>query len=286
MRRFIKQTLLVLATVLVILSALDLYYTWVISERPAYGIGKNQKVDWLIIGDSRSVSLRAPFMSYVTGKKVLNIASPFYTFDNSIELLDYFFKNGNTVDKVLLQVDQKFGSRRGVMRNFEYFPHIIRQRGLLSPRFPFKYYAENNRNIRPTQIVRYTKDVLTGRNKVVETMDTTWFKINHFKTNPNIMMDHSMDEFRIEDIKALRENLLGKGVKEVILYSPPYYKEWIYLQADSASFKEKVRNAGFKYYDISNIYTDTSYFIDHLHVKNRKYWEYGRLVNSIIFKQH
>jgi hypothetical protein len=285
MRRFITQSLALLVAIFATLTLLDVFYTWVISERPAYGIGRNQKVDWIIAGDSRSISLRGPYMSYVTGKKVLNIASPFYTLDNSIELLDYFFKNGNTVDRVLLQVDQKFGSKKGVNRNFEYFPHIIRQRGLLSPRFPFKYYAENNRNIRPTQIAGYTKDALTGRNKVVETLDTTWFKINHFKTNPKLMQDHSMDEFRIGDIKALREYLLDKGVKEVVLYSPPYYPEWIKTQSDSASFKKKVRDAGFKYHDLSTVYTDTSYFIDHLHVKNRKDWEYGRLVASIVMKE-
>jgi hypothetical protein len=285
MRRFITQTIIVTSVILLSLSLLDIFYTWVISERPAYGIGRNEKVDWLIIGDSRSISLRGPYLSHVTGKKVLNIASPFYTLDNGEELLDYFFDNGNTVERVLLQVDQKFGSKKGIYRNFEYFPHIIRQRGLLSPRIPFKYYAENNRNIRPSQILKYTRDALTGRNKVVETLDTTWFKINHFKTNPKLMTDHSNDEFRIADIKALRDRLLSKGVKEVILYSPPYYPEWIKTQSDSASFKAKVRDAGFKYHDLSTVYTDTSYFIDHLHVKNRKDWEYGRLVASTVMNE-
>jgi hypothetical protein len=284
MKRFTIQALAILAALMAVLSIMDIYYTWVISERPVYGIGRNEKVDWLITGDSRSISLRAPYLSYITGRKVVNVAAPFYTMDNTIELLEYFFNNGNRADRVLLQVDQKFGSRRGIKRNYEYMPHIIRQRGLLSPRFPFKYYAENNRNIRPSQIVDYTREVLRGDNKATETLDTIWVKINHFKTNPGLMVDHSKDDFRIDDIKALREYLLSKGVKELILYSPPYYPEWIKTQSDSASFKEKVRKAGFRYHDLSTVYTDTTYFIDHLHIKNRKDNEYMRLVATVVLK--
>ena len=281
MKRFARQTMTIVAGCLAVLLALDTVYTWAISENPVYGIRKNEKVDWLITGDSRSLALRAPYLSYVSGMKVLNVASPFYTLENTKEILELFFNNGNRADRVLLQVDQKFGSRKGVNRNYEYMPHIFRQQGLPLQRFPFKYYAENNRNIRPSNLRQFLKGALNGRHDY-ETLDTTWVKINHFSTNPKLMVDNSIDEFRIDEIKRIRDYLIGKGVKEVVLYTPPCLPEWTLLQSDSASFKEKVRKAGFAYHDLSNIYSDTAYFIDHLHIKNRKDYEYCRLVSSTV----
>jgi hypothetical protein len=285
MKRFIKQVSLVLLGIAAVLCILDIIYTWALSEQPVYGIGKNEKVDWIIAGDSRTISLRAYYMSYISGKKVLNISSPQYSLDNNRDLLEYFFRNGNRVEKVLLQVDQKFGSRRGYNRDYEYMPHIFRQRGLLSPRFPFKFYAENNKNIRPTDFVRALSTRLSGRVTVESPADTVNYKITSFVHNPKLFQDHSDETFRIDDLRELREYLHGKGVKELILYSPPYLPEWIQSQTDSASFKKKVREAGFKYYDFSNIYTDTSYFKDHLHVKNRMDYEYARFINDNLLRR-
>jgi hypothetical protein len=285
MRRFIKQISFVLLAILALLIVLDILYTWSLSETPVYGIGKDEKVDWIIAGDSRTISLRSNYVSHVSGKKVLNIAAPFFSLDNNIEILDYFFKNGNRVDRVLLQVDQKFGSRRGVRREYEYMPHVIRQKGILSPRIPFVYYAENNKNIRPTHILRVLKGIVTGDRPVEKLADTANFKVTWFVYNPKLMQDHSQEEFRIEDLKRLREYLRDKGVKELVLYSPPYLPDWIRTQSDSASFKSKVREAGFRYYDFSNIYPDTSYFKDHLHIQNRRDYEYGRLISSSVLNQ-
>ncbi len=268
-----------------VLAIMDIFYTWVLSETPVYDIGKNEKVDWIIAGDSRSISLRAFYMSHVSGKKVLNISAPQFSLDNNRALLEYFFNNGNRADRVLLQVDQKFCSRRGYKRDYEYMPHLIRQQGILTPRLPFVYYAENNKNIKPTSIVKAFRRRITGQADVEKLSDTANYKITRFEYNPKLLQDHSDDEFRLDDMKALRDYLLGKGVREVVLYTPPILPEWILTQRDSASFKKKVRDAGFKYYDFSFIYSDTSYFKDHLHVQNRKDFEYGRFITANVLNR-
>lgn len=284
MGRFIRQISIVAAGILAILWLLDIAYTWAISENPVYGIGKNEKVDWVIAGDSRSVGIGGPYLTLFTGKKVVNISSPYYTLENNREILDYFFDNGNSTERVLLQVDQKFSSRkRELKRDFEYMPHIIRQRGLFSPRFPFSYYAENNKNITPKQVFGFARQALSSQSDQ-GVFDTSWTKITSFTVNPRLLVDHSKEEFRLEDIKVFRDYLLSKGVKEVVLYSPPYLPEWILSQSDSASFKTKVREAGFSYYDFSNVYSDTSSFKDHLHLQNRKNNEFSRMVASRVFE--
>lgn len=283
MKKFLIQMAIVLGGIPVLLGALDGFYTWALSETPAFGIGVNEKVDYILAGDSRTISLRAPYMSHITGRKVLNISAPGYTLDNNIELLKYFFRRGNRADRVVLQVDQKFGSRTDASHDFEYKPHLFREDPLMA-RIPFRYYAENNRNIRPSEVLRKARLALSGEAGKPEVLDTVNVKFTYFRHNPNLLTDHSRDPFRLDDLKDLRAFLRSQGVKELILYSPPYLPEWIHSQSDSASFKDKVRDAGFTYYDLSNVYPDTSYFKDHLHVQNRLDMSYCRLVSSVILK--
>ena len=134
MRQFIKQVSIFIAGVFIVFSILDILYTWVISENPVYNIMSNEHIDYLIAGDSRTDPLLEPFLEKITGKKIIQIGSPGYVLQNNIEILDYFFKKGNRVDKVILQVDWKFGSRTESKKNFEYMPHIMRQQGLTHPR--------------------------------------------------------------------------------------------------------------------------------------------------------
>ncbi|NDC77410.1 MAG: hypothetical protein EBZ67_06015 [Chitinophagia bacterium] len=261
----------------------DLFFTWSISRVPAFDIRDNEKVDYIFLGDSRTISLRPDYLSYITGKKVLNFSAPAFTLDNNRELLEYFFRRGNTVEKVVLQVDQKFGSRTGNQRNYEYMPHLIRENPL-EPRFPFQFYAKNNKNIGPRHVIRGLRyDEVASRRRPGQVPDTLG-KVTQFRYNPKLMVDHSLESFRIEDIIALRDYLKGKGVKELILYSPPLMQQWNWIQSDTVSFKRKVRDAGFRYFDLSNLYPDSTYFNDQLHVRNQKDMEYCRLVASEILR--
>ena len=282
MRQFIKQVSIFIAGVFIVFSILDIFYTWVISENPIYNIVSNEHIDYLIAGDSRTNPLLEPYLEHITGKKIINIGSPGYVLQDNIEILDYFFKKGNRVDKVILQVDWKFGSRTESKKNFEYMPHIMRQQGLIHPRIPFKYYMVNNKNIRPTHIFNFSKNLLKKDKSDSMTIDTVNVKHTPFVNNRKLWEDYSAERFRIEDIVAFREYLYSMGVKELILFSPPYLPEWISSQSDSASYKTIIKKAGFKHYDFSTVYKDTSYFKDHLHIKNIKYMEFCRLFASVV----
>ncbi|NDE14502.1 hypothetical protein EBZ80_06180, partial [bacterium] len=93
-------------------------------------------------------------------------------------------------------------------RDYEFRPHLMREHAL-EPRFPFRFYAENNKNIGPRHVLtglRYDEDAhQTGR-----VPDTIHTKITHFRFNPKLMVDHSLDTFRIGDVIALRDFLNGQ----------------------------------------------------------------------------
>ena len=282
MRQFIKQVSIFLAGIFIAFSLLDIFYTWIISENPVYSIKNDEHIDYLIAGDSRTDPLLEPFLEHITGKKIIQIGSHGYVLQNNIEILEYFFSKGNRVDKVILQVDWKFGSSIENKKNFEYMPHIMREQGLFKPRIPFEYYMINNKNIRPTHIYKYSKNMLKKDKSESVIIDTVNVKHTPFVNNRKLWEDYSVNRFRIEEIVALRDYLHKMGVKELILFSPPYLPEWISSQSDSASYKTIIKNAGFKHYDFSTVYKDTSYFKDHLHVKNSKYMEFCRLFASIV----
>jgi hypothetical protein len=289
MKKFLSQLVMVAIGITATLSAMDILYTWAISETKLYGIGKNEHIDYLIAGDSRTNPLLPQYLCAITGKKVINIGEPGYVLDDNIKVLEYFFKRGNRAERVLLQVDWKFGSRKPedvTPKEWRYMPNLIREEGLLTPRVPFKLYAENNRNIKIGNVYRFMKTAVTGYDPNAR-LDTMSVLRSHrpFLTNEKLRDDYSTMKFRIEDINALNAYLKKNGVKELILFSPPYLPEWISTQSDSASFKQIIRSAGYKYHDLSTVYRDTTYFKDYLHVRNSKYLEFCRLFASVTMQE-
>jgi hypothetical protein len=287
MRTFLKQILLVFLAILVTLSLMDIFYTWAITQKPLHDIRENEHVDYLIIGDSRSNPLLTFYLEHLTGTKVLNFAEPGFILEDNLTMLDYFFRKGNTVDRVLIQADWKFGSRTEVGKDWAYTPYLIREKGLLSPRIPFWMYAENNRNFKPMFLV---KQIMDGIKKQPSSILADTIGINAsnfpFRYNENLNVDYSKYLFRINDIKALETRLKARGVKEVILFSIPHLPEWITTQSDSATYKRTIRNSGFKYYDFSTIYADTTWFKDYLHVRNSRYTEFCRRFSATVMTGH
>lgn len=275
MRRFIRQIGLVVLAILLLLSTLDVLYTWILSETPVYGIGRNQKVDYLIGGDSRSMLLHAEYLSDVTGKRVVNISSAAFTLDDLVLMVDYFFKRGNTADTFLLQIDPRFGTFQKIEKDFEYHAHLLREKGLFTPRVPFKYYLDNRGDIKPTKVLSAAKNMLRGGEKD-RLKDTAVKKPSWFKVDKRFNKDVTYEVFRIEEIIRLREFLLSKGVKEVVVFTPPHLPSWAEIQSDSSYFKNIVKGEGFKYVDMSLTYSDTAYFRDHLHLRYEKYMEFNR----------
>lgn len=289
MKKFLTQLMMISLGITVTLSVMDILYTWAIAETRLHGIGKNEHIDYLIAGDSRTNPLLPQYLNTITGKKIINIGEPGYVLDDNIKVLEYFFKRGNRVDRVLLQVDWKFGSRKPedvTPKDWRYLPNFIREEGLLTPRVPFKLYAENNRNIKIGNVYRYMKKAVTGKdpNAILDTMSVLRSP-RTFLPNDKLKDDYSKMKFRMEDIKALDAYLKKNGVKELILFSPPYLPGWISTQSDSASFKQIVRSAGYKYHDFSTVYKDTIYFKDDLHVRNNKYLEFCRLFAAVTMQE-
>lgn len=285
MRIFVMKLFFVAVGIGITLSLLDICYTWVISETPLHGIRKNEHVDYLIAGDSRTNPLLPEYLCQITGKKVINIGEPGYVLDDNIKVLKYFFEMGNKVDRVLLQVDWKFGARHPEdveSKEWRYLPNLIRKEGLLTPRIPFVFYAKNNRNIKPMHIVKFTKTALL-RHGQTEPLDTMSVINSHrpFLHNEKLREDYSTMEFRMKDIIALDTFLKRQGVRELILFSTPYLPEWISTQSDSASYKSKVRGAGYRLHDFSTVYRDTTWFKDYLHVTNSRYLAFCRLFAAV-----
>jgi hypothetical protein len=287
MRTFLKQILVVFLAILVTLSLMDIFYTWAVTQKPLHDIRENEHIDYLIIGDSRSNPLVTFYLEHLTGSKVMNFAEPGFVLEDNLTILDYFFRKGNTVDRVLIQADWKFGSRTEVDKNWAYTPYLIREKGLLSPRIPFWIYAENNRNFKPMFLVKQIKDGNTKRttSQLADTSDINAANVP-FRYNEKLKADYSKYPFRINDIKALESRLKAKGVKEVILFSIPHLPEWITTQSDSASYKHIIRKSGFKYYDFSTIYADTTWFKDYLHVRNSRYMDFCRRFSATVMTGH
>lgn len=275
MKRFIRQMGLVFAGVFLLLALFDVTYTWIISENSLLGIGKNEKVDYLLLGDSRSVMLNADYLSEVTGKKVVNIACDGCSFIDILNMTDYFFKEGNRTDTVIIQMDPVFGWYMEPHVTFLYYAHLTRQKGILSPRIPFKYYLENRGKIKFEKVWKSVSNILNGETGY-KSMDIRNLKPSRFTPVKKFMRDDSKESFRIDRLVDFKKYLVERGVKDLIVYTAPILPAWAMYQTDPTSYKNMIREAGFQYEDLSNLYKDTVYFRDHLHLNFEKYIEYNR----------
>jgi hypothetical protein len=279
--------LMVCLGIIVTLSLLDILYTWAITQKPLHDIRENEHFDYLIIGDSRSNPLITFYLEHITGAKVMSLAEPAFILEDNLEILNYFYRKGNTVDRVLIQADWKFGSRTVSEKEWVYEPYLIREKGLLSPRIPFVMYAKHNRNYKPMMLVKHIRDGMMGNPKSPLSDTNLILASNYsYRVNEKLRADYSIYPFRIDDFKKLETELKEKGVKEVVLFSIPHLREWITTQSDSASFKTKIRTAGFKYHDFSTIYPDSTWFKDYLHVRNNRYMDFCQKFAATVMTGH
>ena len=140
MRIFVRKLLFVAVGIGVTLSLLDIFYTWVISETPLHGIRKNEHIDYLIAGDSRTNPLLPEYLCQITGKKVINIGEPGYVLDDNHKEPKSFFEIGNQPARCPLQVDVKVGARDPAdveSTDCRYPPNFIRQERIFTTRHPF-----------------------------------------------------------------------------------------------------------------------------------------------------
>ena len=277
MRGFIKLLLIIVFGGYLALTLLDWIYTMTITQRPLLSIKENRSYDYLIAGDSRTNPLVAPYIDLRTGLKTINIGFPAFTLEDNQRIIQYFFDRGNRVDRVILQMDQRFGTSSGTKQEWYYWPYLHRQSGLFTMELPFGYYARENKNINLKTLGSGLKYLITVGDGEMK-LDTA--EINNdfrpFLYNSKLLKDCSKEPFRYNDLIAFDAFLKKNGVRELILFKAPCTPEWFKSQADTATFKQKLRGMGFKYFDLSGAYTDTSYFKDYTHIKNSKYLEFSR----------
>jgi hypothetical protein len=277
MRGFIKLLLIIVLGGYLALFLLDWTYTWTITQRPLLNIKENRNYDYLIAGDSRTNPLVAPYIDLKTGLKTINIGYPAFTLDDNQRILQYFFNRGNRVERVLLQMDLRFGTAAVGKQEWYYWPYLHRQSGILSAELPFSYYARENKNITLKTLgsgIKYLITVGDGESK----LDTA--EINNdfrpFLYNKKLLKDYSKEPFKYRELIEFNAFLKKNGVRELIFFKAPCTPEWFESQTDTSTYKQKLRGMGFKYFDLSGVYSDTSYFKDYTHIKNNRYLEFSR----------
>ena len=280
MPHFLRICLIIFLSCFAILGAMDLLYTWTLTRQPLANIRKNQHYDLLIAGDSRTLPLLPEYLDIITGKKTINIGSPSYTIEDNKRIMKYFFERGNRVDKVYLQYDLRFGTQKQVAVDWQYQPYMIEHAGWITPRIPFQFYALNNANFTFKEVSKKLREQL--KNVPPPPFDST-DALNDFRPfvfNQKLLKDHSDKPLLIKELLEFDVFLKQHGVQELILFTAPFSPNWFPSQKDTSIYKKKVRNAGFRYYDFSTVYADTSYFLDYTHIKHTKYLEFCRLFSQ------
>lgn len=285
MRPFLKNISIILLAGGLSLSLLDIFYTWAITRRPLFWIEKDQHYDYLIAGDSRTSPLLTPYLEMITGKKTINIGYPAFTLEDNRRVLKYFFDRGNRADTVYLQIDLRFGTATDIRRDWYYRPYLVMQEGMLTPRVPFKYYAENNKNI-TLRTIGSNLNYHWSKHETRDAWDTSLVVADYrpFQYNDKLLADHSHLPFLMDELKSFRRFLSDHGVSELVLFTAPYSPNWFHSQRDTSNYKKLIRAEGFIYHDLSGLYSDTTYFKDYTHIKNNRYLEFCRDFNDRIIR--
>jgi DNA-dependent RNA polymerase auxiliary subunit epsilon len=267
MKRFGSFILFTSLILLLILSALDLFYTYCLTRGPLYKIPSGRHYRYLVIGDSRTSSILEDKLDTLTGSSTINITNYGANLDDVPELLDHFYFKGNSAETVLLSVDLRTGTKYGVAKDWMYYPHKLRRHDFLEPRIPFIYYAERNNKL-PWRKV--TQGLFSEVDSVRED-DRDLSIAQTYKVYDDIP-DYSRESFRIGIIDSIRTMLRQHGATDLRLFIAPLSDHFNRSQRDSTSYKKLIRDRGYVLYDHSTLFRDTSYFADDLHIR-RKYYD-------------
>ena len=267
MRKFIILASSILLLVGVILTALDICYSYGLSRHPLLKIPKNERFDYLIIGDSRVSSILEKQLDSLTARRCLVLPNYGGNLDDMPFVIDYFFQNGNTARTVISSIDLRIGGNEGVKHEWLYYAHASRKNGYLDPRVPFLTYAQNNTTVTTKRIFEdLFRDVDSSRKDQRDMNILQWYE-----PHKDQMKDYSVAPLRIESLVNLKNILKAHGVTDHRLLIAPLSPEFDALQSDPDGYKSLLRNNGFRYYDFSAMYPDTSSFADLVHLKRKAY---------------
>jgi hypothetical protein len=278
MRKFIILASSILLLLGVILTALDIGYSYSLSRHPLLKIPKHERFDYLIIGDSRVSSILEKQLDSLTGRRCLVLANYGGNLDDMPFVIDYFFQNGNTARTVISSIDLRIGGNEGVKHEWLYYAHTSRKNGYLGLKFPFLIYARNNTTVTTKRIFEdLFKDVDSSRKDQRNMNILQWYE-----PHKDQMKDYSLNPLRIESLVNLKNILKAHGVSDHRLLIAPLSPEFDALQSDPDGYKSLLRDNGFRYYDFSAQFTDTSGFADLVHLKRKAYVDFTAAVADSI----
>lgn len=278
MRKFIILASSILLLTGVILTALDIGYSYSLSRHPLLRIPKHQRFDFLIIGDSRVSSILEKLLDSMTGRRCLVLPNYGANLDDMPFVIDHFFQNGNTAQTVISSIDLRIGGNEGVKHDWLYYAHTSRKNGYLDLRFPFLIYARNNTTVTTKRIFEdLFRDVDSSRKDQRDMNILQWYE-----PHKDQMKDYSLTPLRIESLLNLKNILKAHGVTDHRLLIAPLSPEFDALQSDPDGYKRLLRDNGFRYYDFSALYTDTSSFADLVHLKRKAYADFTAAVADSI----
>jgi hypothetical protein len=272
MTKFIRTCTLTAGGIVATLTGMDCLYTYGVARHPLLNIPENHTYDYLIIGDSRVSSLIEKDLSAQTGKSVIVLPHYGDNLKDVIKLTDYFLKRGNRAKTVISNVDMRIAQSSGMSHEWEFYAYDVHEQHYLKPRIPFAIYALNNRKIP-------FRKVMEGIRQPIDTVRAEHRDLSIFqKYEPSReqKIPYDTSNLRLDLILELREKLKQHGIHDHRLIVAPLSPEYARYHPGRESYKDIMRNNGFRLYDCSAVYGDTAAFVDLIHLKRNHYLDFSR----------
>lgn len=272
MKKFLQLFTLTAGVLTLALVGLDCLYSYAIAKHPLLRIPENKTYDYLVIGDSRVSSLLEGPMSDLTGKSVLVLPHYGGNLEDILAVTDYFFERGNRATTVISTVDLRIAQTAPAKHDWQYYAHNVVTQEYLMPRVPFAIYARNNRKIPLRKVLEEIKKPVDTSRK--ETRDMGLFQ--KYEPHADQMNAYDTSNLRLDLILTLRKKLRRYGVKDHRLLVAPLSPDYARYHPGAESYKATMRKEGFRLYDCSGLYNDTTAFADLVHLKRNKYLDFSR----------
>ncbi len=283
MTRFIKTCSLTAGGLFLTLSGMDCLYSYGIARHPLLRIPEKKEYDYLIIGDSRVSSLIEDEIGAKTGKSVIVLPHYGDNLKDVLYLTDYFLERGNRAKTVISTVDLRIAQSSQMTHDWEFYAYDVKAHYYLKPRIPFVMYASNNRKIPFRKVVEGISSPIDSARR--ETRDFNIFQ--RYEPSREQKIPYDTTHLRLDLILALREKLKKHGIRDHRLIVAPLSPDYPRYHPGAESYKDIMRSHGFRLYDCSKMYTDTTAFADLIHLKRKTYMDFSRrFADSLLFDDY
>ena len=296
MKIFALKFVLFLVLVLVLLKILDQYYTTYsvkhknLCEKPYWIMNhSNQAIDLAFIGNSRVYNMiDVNLIEKITGKVGINLGLTGSNYAENYLILDQFFKSGNKVKNLVIQVDMNSLNSNTFSYPFHsfFYMHLLNDttvsnifkdctpqyRFLMWKYIPFIRYMEFNNRFVLYKILKGGFECATS-SEFDSTKGSVLFSSDTFKS------ENSKYTYRIVnkmDVKYLQKIIaLAKQKKTtVVLYTAPIYNKCFHYQLNYSEILTTAKNIAdsnnirfFDFNETSNpLCMDQNNFTDDVHM--------------------